>query len=325
MKKSKFISLILILLNLFILSSCINSEVDLKREKITNEIYSFEREQECMIITNRGCYSKEIEFIYENEINDKFFKDNIIPFDNLVVNAVYYYEGNIFLLCYDYENSDRFFLGKIDSSVFSIQYVCFEGEIRNYGLLMSSYYFDNTYAIFLLHDVGNRRNKYLLYNYIDNIYEIKETKEDLLNSIGKEEIEEIKIRGNISGPEYLYNDKVYYVYASNSDRMDYNYGKVVITDKDSFRQEINYSFILENNQIMKKIDEILGEDKINMKFHFYIQENDLFISFYDQGKDYSFIPTYLKPVVFKYDIDTMKLTYMGSIKSYDDIIYIKYL
>ena len=160
-----------------------------------------------------------------------------------------------------------------------------------------------------------------------NIYEIKETEEDLLNSIGKEEVEEVKIRGNTSKTEYLYNDKVYYVYASNSDCIDYNYGKVVITDKESFRQEINYSFILENNRIMKKIDEILGEDKINMKFHFYIQGNDLFIYFYDQGKDYSFIPTYLDPVVFKYDIDTMKLTYMGNIKShyFRTILHIEYL
>ena len=97
MKKSKFISLIMILLNFFMLASCINSEEDLKREKIYKEIYSLEREQECMIITYNGLFSKDIEFMYGNEIEKKLAEDDIKPFDILKYNFSHYYNNNVFL------------------------------------------------------------------------------------------------------------------------------------------------------------------------------------------------------------------------------------
>lgn len=315
MKKIKFISIIIILLNLFILSSClyVSEEEQKKQDQIYKKVSQIETEQDCFIVTYDGWFTKNESF-YFFPIIEKSLEERGIELDLHGVMASQYYNKNVFLFVEYLFN--EFMICCFNLKDFSMQYVLLNDEIEDTWAVFKSYYFNESFAVFQFGESGKDKD-FIVYDYKENIYFFAEEILDVQRIINEDEI--VKNGIEMFAPklphDFLYRERNF-TYAIFKDRYgtkkDYNYSYVkfaeYINDYKELKWDwnIHYNTILENNIVLQEIDSIIEDYKVNIFIYSYIQNEDIYIFCYDNYKK-----DYWGTLFFKCDLDNQTFAYLG--------------
>lgn len=313
MKKTKFISLIMILLNLFMLSSCVDvSEEEQKRQRLIYEkVSQIETEQDVFIVTYDGWFTKNESFYFLPIIKEELETKNI-ELDYNGIKTAQYFNNRVFLLVEYLYN--KFMICCFDLNDFSMKYIILNDEIDHLWTSVKSYYFNDSFAVFEFGESGKNKD-FIIYDYKKNIYfvvsEIEEVEEIIKDEkIVKNGTERFAPR---SPQSFSYNDRnINYQIEKDTygTKKNYNYSYIrfyeFINREVKWSWEIHYNTILENNNSLKVIDNIIKNYKANIFIYSYVQNEEIYVFCYDNYKS-----DYWGTLFFKCDIENQTFTYLG--------------
>lgn len=328
----KILLMIFLVLSFLSLSSCIEKikEGEIKEQEVFLGLSKIESEKDALIITEKGCFSRNFSFYFFPLIDEKlieddkelnYYKDQVVYYGT----KVHYYEDKVFIIA-EYKKGN-YIVGWYDLNNYLLQaeYVDifnkFE-ELRIYYKNINIYYMDDNYCVICINNLNyNSYTEYIVYEYNQGIVKVFNEKLKVLEYINKYDIVPISTRlYSYKGVTYHFSivDKPFFGHGN------YNDNSIRIYNEDeSYDYTLTYNTFLENEK-MWAIDQLIGDDKHNMYYQYYYQEEELYLYFYDRG--FAALDSLLPQIIFQFDVETKKLTYIGYLPEeniFSKIVYIK--